>query len=62
MVERTAWELADFRNDIYIPLCYDAAGTTTGEAPALQAPTTTPSTRAAAAMERERRTGMKILQ
>lgn len=26
LVERTAWELADFRNDIYIPLCYDAAG------------------------------------
>jgi hypothetical protein len=29
LVERTAWELADFRNDIYIPLCYDAAGTKT---------------------------------
>jgi len=29
MVERTAWELADFRNDIFIPLCYDAAGTGT---------------------------------
>ncbi|MGH8195896.1 MAG: hypothetical protein ACREQ8_16090 [Woeseiaceae bacterium] len=29
VVERTAWELADFRNDIYIPLCYDAVGTTT---------------------------------
>ena len=29
LVERTAWELADFRNDIYIPLCYDAAGTRT---------------------------------
>jgi hypothetical protein len=29
LVERTAWELADFRDDIYIPLCYDAAGTTT---------------------------------
>src|SRR5260370_22177837 len=27
--ERTAWELADFRNDIYIPLCYDAVGTKT---------------------------------
>lgn len=26
LVERTAWELADFRDDIYIPLCYDAAG------------------------------------
>lgn len=29
IVERTAWELADFRDDIYIPLCYDAAGTAT---------------------------------
>lgn len=29
LVERTQWELADFRNDIYIPLCYDAAGTRT---------------------------------
>lgn len=29
LVERTAWELADFRNDIYIPICYDAAGTKT---------------------------------
>jgi hypothetical protein len=29
LVERTAWELADFRNDIYIPLCYDAAGVKT---------------------------------
>jgi hypothetical protein len=29
IVQRTAWELADFRDDIYIPLCYDAAGTTT---------------------------------
>jgi hypothetical protein len=27
LVERTAWELADFRDDIYIPLCYDAVGT-----------------------------------
>ncbi len=27
LVERTAWEQADFRNDIYVPLCYDAAGT-----------------------------------
>lgn len=26
LVERTAWELADFRDDIYIPLCYDSAG------------------------------------
>ena len=29
IVQRTAWELNDFRNDIYIPLCYDAVGTTT---------------------------------
>jgi hypothetical protein len=29
LVERTVWELADFRNDIYIPLCYDAVGTGT---------------------------------
>jgi hypothetical protein len=29
LVERTAWEMADFRNDIYIPLCYDAVGTKT---------------------------------
>jgi hypothetical protein len=29
LVERTAWELADFRNDIFIPLCYDAVGTKT---------------------------------
>ena len=29
LVERTAWVLADFRDDIYIPLCYDAAGTKT---------------------------------
>ena len=28
LVERTAWELSDLRNDIYIPLCFDAAGTT----------------------------------
>jgi hypothetical protein len=26
LVERTAWEQADFRNDIYVPLCYDAEG------------------------------------
>jgi hypothetical protein len=26
VVERTVWEMADFRNDLYIPLCYDAAG------------------------------------
>jgi len=29
IVQRTAWELADDRDDIYIPLCYDAAGTKT---------------------------------
>jgi hypothetical protein len=29
LVERTAWELADHRDDIYIPLCYDAAGSKT---------------------------------
>jgi hypothetical protein len=29
IVERTAWERADFRNDIYVPLCYDRAGTRT---------------------------------
>jgi hypothetical protein len=27
LVERTVWEWVDFRSDIYIPLCYDAAGT-----------------------------------
>lgn len=27
LLERTVWELGDFRNDIYIPLCYDAVGT-----------------------------------
>ena len=27
VVERTVWEWADFRDDIYIPLCYDAVGT-----------------------------------
>jgi hypothetical protein len=26
VVERTVWEWDDYRNDIYIPLCYDAAG------------------------------------
>jgi len=26
LVERTVWEWVDDRNDIYIPLCYDAAG------------------------------------
>ena len=28
-VQRTQWELADFRNDIYYGLCYDAAGVET---------------------------------
>src|SRR5882724_4926273 len=27
LVERTVWEWADSRDDIYIPLCYDAVGT-----------------------------------
>ena len=27
LVERTVWEWVNFRDDIYIPLCYDAAGT-----------------------------------
>jgi len=26
LVERTVWKWVDFRNDIYIPLCYDAVG------------------------------------
>lgn len=26
LVQRTVWEFADFRDDIYFPLCYDAAG------------------------------------
>jgi hypothetical protein len=29
LVQRTVWEMADFRNDIFIPLCYDAVGTKT---------------------------------
>lgn len=29
VVQRTAWEMGDFRNDIYFPVCYDAAGTST---------------------------------
>jgi hypothetical protein len=29
IVQRTDWVMADFRDDIYIPLCYDAAGTKT---------------------------------
>jgi hypothetical protein len=27
LVERTVWEWVDLRDDVYIPLCYDAAGT-----------------------------------
>lgn len=29
LVQRTVWEMADFRDDIYYPLCYDAVGTAT---------------------------------
>lgn len=29
IVQRTVWEMNDFRDDIYIPLCYDAVGTNT---------------------------------
>lgn len=29
LVQRTAWELGDFRDDVYIPLCYDAEGART---------------------------------
>jgi hypothetical protein len=29
LVKRTAWEQADFRNDTYVPLCYDAEGSKT---------------------------------
>lgn len=29
IVQRTAWELRDFRDDIFIPLCYDAEGSKT---------------------------------
>jgi hypothetical protein len=29
LVERTPWELGELRDDIYIPLCYDSAGTST---------------------------------
>lgn len=29
IVQRTEWEMADYRNDIYWPVCYDAAGTKT---------------------------------
>ena len=27
LVERTVWEWVDYRNDVYVPLCYDAVGT-----------------------------------
>jgi hypothetical protein len=27
LVERTVWEWVEHRNDVYIPVCYDAAGT-----------------------------------
>jgi hypothetical protein len=29
IVQRTEWEMADYRNDIYWPVCFDAAGTKT---------------------------------
>ncbi len=29
IVQRMEWEMADYRNDIYYPVCYDAAGTRT---------------------------------
>src|SRR5262245_50375662 len=29
IVQRTQWELAHFRDDIYFPLCFDAAGAKT---------------------------------
>jgi hypothetical protein len=29
LVQRTVWELGDYRNDIYFPLCYDAVGAAT---------------------------------
>lgn len=29
IVQRTVWEITDYRNDIYIPLCYDAEGSET---------------------------------
>jgi len=29
IVQRTEWEIADFRNDIYWPVCYDAVGSKT---------------------------------
>ena len=29
IVQRTDWERVDYRNDIYFPVCYDAAGTYT---------------------------------
>lgn len=58
-MQRTAWELADFRNDIYIPLCYDAAGSKTAlkvimEAAALRAGGTTPEALKALVLRRYR--------
>ncbi|MEZ5500549.1 MAG: hypothetical protein R3E77_14120 [Steroidobacteraceae bacterium] len=29
LVERTAWEHAEYRDDVFVPLCYDAAGART---------------------------------
>lgn len=29
VVQRTQWELGEFRDDLYVPLCFDAAGTGT---------------------------------
>jgi hypothetical protein len=29
IVQRTSWEQAEFRDDVYFPLCFDAAGTKT---------------------------------
>ena len=62
IVERTAWEWADFRNDIYIPLCYDAVGTATYvkvmmDAATLRARGTTP---VALKAEMERRYRTKV--
>jgi hypothetical protein len=29
IVQRTEWEMEEFRDDLYIPICYDAAGSST---------------------------------
>lgn len=29
LVERTPWEMGELRDDVYVPLCYDAAGAST---------------------------------